>query len=360
MVNIGIVGVGLVGSELLNQLKATGAKRLKVVGLTSSKKMVMSNDYAVLDLTNWKTDLANGVPSDLDAFAKYIAQSPEHGVIVDCTASDAVAKLYPAWLKAGISVVTPNKKGFSGDLSLYKEIKSLAANMGGSGRVPLAYHESTVGAGLPILATLNDLVKTGDKIHQIEGTFSGTLSYLFNNFSSLTSESGKSFSEIVKVAKELGYTEPDPRDDMNGMDVARKVTICGRLAGLDLDLSTLPVENIVPEPLQNIASAEEFMTRLPEFDDHFAKLNEEAKKEGKVLRYVGLVDLKGGNSSVKLMKYPASHPFGSLQGSDNMIKFNTEYFPNGLIIQGAGAGSAVTAFGIYSDLLKIQERVEGF
>ncbi|KAG0167696.1 hypothetical protein DFQ28_005804 [Apophysomyces sp. BC1034] len=360
MVNIGLVGVGLVGSELLNQLKATGAKSLNVVGLTSSKKMVLSQDYAALSLVNWKTELDNGSTSDLDAFAKYFANSPEHSIIVDCTASDAVAQLYPSWLKAGISVVTPNKKGFSGSLSLYNEIKALAANMGGSGRVPMAYHESTVGAGLPVLATLTDLVKTGDKVYQIEGTFSGTLSYLFNNFSSLTSDSGKSFSETVKVAKELGYTEPDPRDDMNGMDVARKVTICGRLAGLDLDLSTLPVENIVPEPLQGVATAEEFMTRLPEFDAHFAKINEEAKKENQVLRYVGLVDLKGGKSGVKMMKYPASHPFGSLQGSDNMIKFTTEYFPNGLIIQGAGAGSAVTAFGIYSDLLKIKERVEGF
>lgn len=303
MVNVGIVGVGLVGSELLSQLKATGAKRLKVVGLTNSKKMVLSDtEYSSLSLTEWKNDLENGVPADLAVFAKYLSEAKDHSVIVDCTASDAVAQLYPAWLKAGVSVVTPNKKGFSGPLSLYNDIRSVAANLGGSGKA-LAYHESTVGAGLPVLATLSDLVKTGDEIETIEGIFSGTLSYLFNNFSSLSGGNGAPFSENVKVAKELGYTEPDPRDDLNGMDVARKVTICGRLAGVDLDLSTLPVENIVPEPLQGVATADEFMAKLPEFDDHFTQLNEEAKKDGQVLRYVGLVDVKGGKSGVKLIRY---------------------------------------------------------
>lgn len=228
MVNIGIVGVGLVGSELLAQLKATGAKRLKVVGLTNSRRMVVSDaNYTALSLENWQKDLENSnVQADLTMFAKYLAASPEHAVIVDCTASDAVAQLYPSWLSAGVSVVTPNKKGFSGPLSLYKEIASLAANLsqGHDKKVPLAYHESTVGAGLPVLATLSDLVKTGDEIEKIEGIFSGTLSYLFNNFSTLSSAgTSQSFSSIVKVAKELGYTEPDPRDDLNGMDVARKV-----------------------------------------------------------------------------------------------------------------------------------------
>ncbi|KAI8061439.1 homoserine dehydrogenase-domain-containing protein [Gongronella butleri] len=359
MVNIGIVGSGLVGSELLQQLKVTGAKRLNVVGFTTSKKMVLSDTaYAPLDLGQWKEALQQGVAADLGVFAKYLSSGKDHGIIVDCTASDSVAELYPSWLQLGLSVVTPNKKGFSGPLELYKSIKSLSGNLNGSGKAPFAYHESTVGAGLPVLNTLADLVNTGDKVVKIEGIFSGTLSYLFNNFSSLTGGNGQSFSENVKVAKELGYTEPDPRDDLNGMDVARKVTICGRLAGVDLDLSTLPVENIVPGPLQTVASADEFMAKLPEYDAHFAQMNEDAKKEGQVLRCVGLVDVQGGQSGVKLTKYPGSHPFASLQGSDNIIKFTTEYFPNGLIIQGAGAGAAVTAFGIFSDILKVQGRVE--
>lgn len=225
MVNIGIVGVGLVGSELLVQLKATGAKRLNVVGMTTSKKMVVSNtSYTSLDLTQWKTDLQEqGVEANLNVFAKYLSESPDHSIIVDCTASDAVAELYPHWLKLGLSVVTPNKKGFSGPLSLYRSIEALAGNLNGTGQAPFAYYESTVGAGLPVLNTLADLVRTGDKVEKIEGIFSGTLSFLFNNFSSLSGENKGTFSENVKVAKELGYTEPDPRDDLNGMDVARKV-----------------------------------------------------------------------------------------------------------------------------------------
>ncbi|ORX62141.1 hypothetical protein DM01DRAFT_1403839 [Hesseltinella vesiculosa] len=359
MVNIGIVGTGLVGSELIQQLKATGAKRLNVVGLTTSRKMLLSDtSYQSLDLGSWPSALQQGVDADLGVFAKYLSESQDHSIIVDCTASDGVAANYPAWLQLGLSVVTPNKKGFSGTLDLYQSIRSLAGNLNGTGKAPFAYYESTVGAGLPVLNTLADLVNTGDKVHKVEGIFSGTLSYLFNNFSSLTGGNGKSFSENVKVAKELGYTEPDPRDDLNGMDVARKVTICGRLAGVDLDLTTLPVENIVPGPLQTVATADEFMAKLPEYDAHFAQLNEEAKKEGQVLRCVGLVDVQGGQSGVKLLKYPGSHPFASLQGSDNIIKFTTEYFPNGLIIQGAGAGAAVTSFGIFSDILKVQGRVE--
>ncbi|KAI8975982.1 homoserine dehydrogenase-domain-containing protein [Pilobolus umbonatus] len=364
MVNIGIVGCGFVGSELIAQLHATlsSSKRLKVVAIANIFTMQLSDKkYTPLPLSNWEADLTKaGLKPDLNALVNYLADSPEHAVIVDCTASEAIANMYPSWLKKNISIVTPNKKAFSGNLTLFKEICSLSSNYSGKGRSPMTYHESTVGAGLPVLSTLVDFVKTGDEIIKIEGIFSGTLSYLFNNFSSVSEPAVKgSFSEIVKIAKDLGYTEPDPRDDLNGMDVARKVTICGRLAGLDLDLSTLNVENIVPESLRKCPTAEEFMSKLPTFDAHFAKLNEEAKREGKVLRYVGIVDPKG-SSGVKLVKYPTNHPFAGLQGSDNIIKFTTKYFPNGVIVQGAGAGGPPTAYGIFSDLLKIQERVEGF
>ncbi|CAO3607549.1 unnamed protein product [Mucor fragilis] len=369
MVNVGIVGVGLVGSELVSQiLKSSYKSVFKVVGLTTSQKMLVSDaQYTSLSIeqeANLRSTVnTTGVQTDLAQFADYLSKSNEHSVIIDCTASEQVANLYPTWLRSGLSVVTPNKKAFSSSLDLFKEIQDLAVNTSQTkkGRSPLIYHETTVGAGLPVLSTLVDFVRTGDEIVKIEGIFSGTLSYLFNNFSTLTSTATpKPFSETVRVAKDLGYTEPDPRDDLNGMDVARKVTICGRLAGLELDLSTLPVENIVPEALQSIESTDEFMAKLPEYDDHFAQLNAEALKENQVLRYVGLVDVQGGQSGVKLAKYPATHPFASLQGSDNIIKFTTKYFPNGVIIQGAGAGAAVTAYGIFTDLLKIQERVEGF
>lgn len=227
MVNIGIVGCGFVGSELIAQLHATrsSAKRLKVVGIANLNKMHLSDkDYTPLHLTHWEQDLGkNGVKPDLDVFIDYLTKSPEHAVVVDCTASEAIANMYPSWLKKGLSIVTPNKKAFSGPLALFKEVHLLSANYSGNGRVPLTYHESTVGAGLPVLSTLVDFVKTGDEIISIEGIFSGTLSYLFNNYSTTGNTSNGSFSEIVKTAKNLGYTEPDPRDDLNGMDVARKV-----------------------------------------------------------------------------------------------------------------------------------------
>lgn len=227
MVNVGIVGCGFIGSELIAQLHATNSssKRLKVVAIANIDIMRLSDkEYTPLDLTNWEQDLEqNGVQPDVAALVEYLSGSPDHAVVVDCTASQAIANMYPSWLQKGISVVTPNKKAFSGPLPLFKEIQSLSANYSGKNRVPFTYHESTVGAGLPILSTLMDFVHTGDEIISIEGIFSGTLSYLFNNFSSTSASTGETFSQIVKTAKDLGYTEPDPRDDLNGMDVARKV-----------------------------------------------------------------------------------------------------------------------------------------
>lgn len=227
MVNIGIIGCGFVGSELIAQLHATrsNVRRLKVIAIANIDTMNLSDkEYTPLHLTNWESDLSKtGVKPNLDEFIQYMAGSKDHAVIVDCTASQAIANMYPSWLKKNLSIVTPNKKAFSGPLSLFKEIHLLSANYSGNGRTPMTYHESTVGAGLPALSTLIDFVKTGDEIISIEGIFSGTLSYLFNNFSTMASSKG-TFSEIVKFAKDLGYTEPDPRDDLNGMDVARKVS----------------------------------------------------------------------------------------------------------------------------------------
>lgn len=228
MVNVGIVGCGFVGSEVIAQLHATSSssKRLKVVAIANIDAMHLSDEqYTPLKLANWESELnKSGVKPDLQKLIEYMAKSPEHGVIVDCTASEGIANMYPSWLKQNLSIVTPNKKAFSGPLPLFKEIHLLSANYSGNGRTPMTYHESTVGAGLPVLSTLTDFVKTGDEIISIEGIFSGTLSYLFNNYSTTSSGPSKgTFSEIVKIAKDLGYTEPDPRDDLNGMDVARKV-----------------------------------------------------------------------------------------------------------------------------------------
>ncbi|KAJ2803388.1 Homoserine dehydrogenase [Coemansia helicoidea] len=359
MLNVAIVGPGLVGGALIEQLAAHlqsprfGSLPIAIVGLINSKKMAVSAaPFAASDLGDWKSRILGDAAgsADMAQFADSLAKLGAPTVVVDCTSSSTVAELYPEWLARGLHVVTPNKKAFSSDLSLFRKIQALA----GSPRGPSVYHEATVGAGLPVLSTLNDLVRTGDRIEKIEGIFSGTLSYLFNNFSAPGAT--QTFSECVGVAKASGYTEPDPRDDLNGMDVARKVTILGRVAGFELGIDTLDVENIVPEALRSVASADEFMSRLPEYDDHFAQLNSEALASGSVLRYVGCVDGASGQGSVKLMRYPLDHPFAALKGSDNIIAFTTARFPSPLIVQGSGAGSAVTAFGIFSDLIKICER----
>ena len=353
--SIALIGPGLVGSEFLAQVQHYQQRQgkllsLNIVGIATSKRQILS---AALPLATWKQELeSKGVASDLDALAEHcIKHSP--CVIVDSTSNASVASKYTQWLKMGINVVTPNKKAFSADLASYHALVDASRN-----GTAVVYHESTVGAGLPLLSTLNDLVETGDEIIKIEGIFSGTLSYIFNQFSSLSNSQSASFSAVVATAKRLGYTEPDPRDDLNGMDVARKVVILGRLAGLSLSLDTLSVENIVPQPLQQVESADAFMSRLPEFDAHFEALNKEALESGSVLRYVGVVDAKKPEaSSVKLVRYDASHPFASLKGSDNIVAFTTKRFPNPLIIQGAGAGAAVTAFGMFSDILKVSKSI---
>ncbi|KAJ3159126.1 hypothetical protein HDU86_002028 [Geranomyces michiganensis] len=360
MLHLAIVGPGLVGSEFIEQIIRSKLPFFRIVAISNSRRMLV-NAHG-LNPTSWSNDLAaSKMETDLAALARHTASTAtavpgSRSVIIDCTSSDDVAKQYPYWLGLGLNIVTPNKKAFSGDAALWRDIFEAAKKS--NSRV---FHESTVGAGLPILSTLKDLVETGDTINRIEGIFSGTLSYLFNNFSSpspaTTTGASKSFSSIVTTAKSLGYTEPDPRDDLNGMDVARKVVILARVAGIGLDLKTLDVQNIVPEELRSATSADDFMKALPSGDKHFDALNEDAKKEGCVLRYVGCVDPVNG-CSVKLAKYPLSHPFAALTGSDNIVAFTTKYFPSPLIIQGAGAGAAVTAFGMFSDLLKIA-RING-
>jgi len=275
-------------------------------------------------------------------------------VLVENTSSEEVAALYPSFLKAGIDVITPNKKAYSGELSLYDSI--LTASLESGARF---LNESTVGAGLPIISTLKDLVATGDKVKKIEGVFSGTMSYIFNEFST-GSSTGPSFSSVVTIAREKGYTEPHPADDLNGADVARKLTILSRTipamrTALPSGYKSVQTASLVPSELQNITSGDEFIKRLPEFDARFDNMRKEASAEGKVLRYVGVIDATTGEIKAALEKYPNTHPFAtSLGGSDNIIMFHTErYGARPLIVEGAGAGAAVTAMGVMSDLLKL-------
>lgn len=353
-VNVAIIGAGVVGSAFLNQLKnLKSAIKFNVVYLArSSKEAIFSNDYQPVDLANYKSADAKPLLS-VDDLVKFLKESKKPSILIDNTSNSSIAEAYPRFVEAGISIATPNKKAFSSELSLWNAIfKALEAPSGG-----LVYHESTVGAGLPIIGPLRDLVATGDKVETIEGIFSGTLSYIFNEFST-TEASDVKFSDVVKVAKDLGYTEPDPRDDLNGLDVARKVTILARISGFNVESPTsFPVESLIPKQLESVESSDEFMQKLPEFDGDIQKVKDAALAENKVLRFVGKVDFKNNKVSVEIGKYGFDHPFASLKGSDNVVAFKTERYPNPLIIQGAGAGAEVTAHGVLADALKIAERI---
>jgi aspartokinase/homoserine dehydrogenase 1 len=208
-------------------------------------------------------------------------------------------------------------------------------------------YETTVGAGLPIIQTLRDLVQTGDDVYEIEGIFSGTLSYLFNVY-----DGSVPFSEIVADAKSRGFTEPDPRDDLSGMDVARKVVILGREMGQSLELADVQVTGLVPDELQNL-SVPDFLAALPGHDQAMRQLFEDARGRGEVLRYVGRVD-REGHASARLQTYRSDHPFARIQMTDNIVLFSTRrYSPNPLVVQGPGAGPEVTAGGVFADLLRL-------
>lgn len=206
-----------------------------------------------------------------------------------------------------------------------------------------------------MISTLKDLLETGDIVTRIEGVFSGTMSFLFNGFMPAGGGGGGPFSAEVKKARDLGYTEPDPRDDLNGVDVARKLTILARIAGLRVQSpAAFPVQSLIPRELEGAGSGDEFVWRLPEFDGAIEAVRSQAQAEGKVLRFVGSVDVRAGEVEVGLKKLEAAHPIATLKGSDNMINFYTKrYGANPLIIQGAGAGGEVTAMGVTADLIKV-------
>ncbi len=349
-ISVGVIGPGLIGSAFLKQLEAQGPLLrerfkidLRVRGITDTKKMLLANPRIALD--QWKNSFAqSSATADLDAFAKHIqADHLPHCVLIDCTSSEAVASRYTDWLAKGIHVITPNKKASSGSLARYQEIRSLGH------KVHTHYfYEATVGAGLPVITTLRDLVQTGDKILQIDGVLSGTLSYIFN-----TLDGKKPFSAIVADAKQKGYTEPDPRDDLSGLDVARKLIILAREMGLPLELNQIEVQSLVPPELQKVATTEEYLRELPKFDDRVATMYLAAEKAGEVLRYVGVIR-PDGRTTVELKRYPKSHAFARITGSDNIIAFKTQrYNSQPLIVQGPGAGPEVTAGGVFADLLRL-------
>ena len=346
--SIGLIGPGTVGRVLLAQI-ATQIDRLRelnldlrVRGIASSKRMLLQETS--VDLSRWAELMAEaGEPLNLEKFINHVqADYVPHTVVIDCTASALIADQYRDWLSRGIHIVTPNKKANSGTLPYYRSLQDAKRDAGTH-----YLYEATVGAGLPIIHTLRDLRGTGDEITQIEGIFSGTLAYLFNVF-----DGSESFSSIVRAAKAKGYTEPDPRDDLSGIDVARKLIILGREMGLTLEIADVQVEGLVPEALTQ-CSVEEFMARLPESDAAMAAALAEARLKNQVLRYVGRIDA-AGKATVGLMRLEAKHAFANIALTDNVVRFATRrYCDNPLIVQGPGAGPEVTAAGVFSDLLRL-------
>jgi aspartokinase/homoserine dehydrogenase 1 len=348
-ISIGVIGPGFVGAAFLDQLASQAARfrdtsnlDLRVRGIMTTSRMCLADPAC--RLSEWRGALAAAGSPDLNRFEAHIhADHLPHAVIVDCTASFDVAKNYPRWLAAGIHVVTPNKKANSADLAFYTGLKR-ALRDGGSHYL----YEATVGAGLPIIQTLRDLRETGDDIRRIEGMLSGTLSYLFSAWDGSTP-----FSTVVREAKASGYTEPDPRDDLSGMDVARKLIILGREMGLRLELGDIELVGLVPPPLRD-CDVQTFLDRLPELDEPMRQRLEQARSRGRVLRYVGALDAATGRASVGLEEFEKTHPFVNINPTDNVVRFVTSrYERNPLVVQGPGAGPAVTAAGVFADLLRV-------
>ncbi len=347
--NVFMVGVGLIGSTLLEQIKAQHKYLLQerlleinVIALSNTKKMLF--DPKGIGTENWENVLhESGAKADLQQFVeKLIAMNLPNSIFVDNTSNDAIPQYYQQILSNSISVVTPNKLANSGRFSDYQKLRKEAFLHG----VKFLY-ETNVGAGLPVINTMTDLKNSGDKILKIEGVLSGTLSYIFNNF-----VNDAKFSDVVLEAKESGFTEPDPRDDLNGMDVARKILILARESGLAMEPEDVEVENILPASCLSAKSIDSFFAELQKSNNHFEQLKNNAVADNKKLRFVA--SLSEGKAKVSLMAVDNEHPFYSLSGSDNIIAFTTKrYFNRPLVIKGPGAGAEVTAAGVFSEIISI-------
>jgi len=351
--SVGVIGPGGIGRALLAQLDSQREvlRRdfhidLRVRAVARSSTMTLGEP--ALDLASLSTKLASGAPLDekldMERFVAHLsAPHLPHRVIIDCTASDDVAAMTEGFLRAGIHVITPNKKAESGPLARWRGIVDAKRESGAH-----FFREATVGAGLPILSTLSDLLRTGDHVTRVEGVLSGTLSYLFNTYDGSTP-----WSALVREARLRGFTEPDPRDDLGGVDFARKLVILARELSLDLSLDDVQIESLVPPALKDVASVDAFLSGLVAHDDEMAHLARAARDEGMALRYVGSVDPQKG-IEVGLRRVPLSHPFARVTGTDNVLAFTTSrYASQPLVVQGPGAGPEVTAGGVFSDLLRL-------
>lgn len=348
VLHVFLIGVGLIGKTLikmihsqLSKLQEDNMLDIKIHGLANSRFMAFDEDG--FDLSSLPIPSEKDLPMNLQVFLNTMnSMNFSNSVLVDCTASQEVADAYQRILESKVAIVTPNKKANSGTLEKYKSLKKLSEQ-----RNIKFFYETNVAAGLPVINTLHDLILSGDKVIRIEGVLSGSMNYIFSELSK-----GTPFSEVVAQAKEKGYTEPDPRDDLSGMDVARKILILGREAEQDLHFDDISVQSMVPEDCANIESVAAFLKKLEEHDAHFKQLLDEADQKKEKLRFMAV--LENGKATVGLKSVDSNHPFYSLVGSDNMILFTTErYHEFPMIIRGPGAGADVTAAGVFADIIRL-------
>ncbi|UJH66970.1 bifunctional aspartate kinase/homoserine dehydrogenase I [Allomuricauda sp. SCSIO 65647] len=346
--NLFVIGVGNVGSRLLAQLQKQGKYlkkelrlNVRVIGLSNSRTMVFNEDG--VDLKNWQQSISEGQKADRDLFLETIKKlNYRNSILVDNTASEEVANSYGSYLKESISIVTCNKIACSSGYGHYGELKRLSKEF----NAPFLF-ETNVGAGLPIIDTLKHLIASGDRVNKIQAVLSGSLNFVFNNFNNAIT-----FHDVVKQAQESGYTEPDPKIDLSGIDVMRKILILARESGYQLEIDDIENESFLPQESLKTASNDDFFASLIKYEAHFQKIFEEAASKKCRLKYVA--QFENGKAKVGLQHVPEGHDFYNLEGSDNIVLFYTDrYIEQPLIIKGAGAGADVTASGIFADIVRI-------
>ncbi|MFC0605813.1 bifunctional aspartate kinase/homoserine dehydrogenase I [Winogradskyella pulchriflava] len=347
-INLFITGVGNVGERLIEQIKQQKAYvkenfkiNLRIAGLSNSRHMIVNDEG--INLKDWKEQLENGEKASLEGFFEHAKNlNLRNSVFVDITANEAVSKIYGEYLKQSISVVACNKIACSGNIEYYNELKSLSRKYNAS-----FLFETNVGAGLPVIDTLSHLITSGDKVNTIQAVLSGSLNFIFNNFNSETT-----FYDVVKQAQEEGYTEPDPRIDLSGIDVARKVLILARESGHSIELSDLESDNFLTDDAMNAETVDDFFNTLKTDEAYYQGLYKSAQEKNCQLKFVA--EFNNGEAKVGLKEIPEGHPFYNLKGKDNIVMFYTQRYPEQpMIIKGAGAGADVTASGLFADIIRI-------